>query len=172
MRNQVKVVVLQHPSEAKAAKATVPLLELSLNDIQVVRGESPQDFNELREQLADSNAPVWLLYPSEDATTLVSAETPVQEGTLLVLDGTWKKAFKLYQLNPWLAELPQFALPSSQAQYRIRKAPNAEGLSTLEAVAQGLELVEHLPQTPLLHLLDVFIERQMQGMPDSVKQRY
>ncbi|BBP46601.1 hypothetical protein THMIRHAS_19740 [Thiosulfatimonas sediminis] len=93
-----------------------------------------------------------MLYPTtendlvEVATVATLAEQP-QPIQILVLDGTWRKTYKLLQLNPRLAELPRIQLAPQQAsKYRIRKQKNALSLSTLEAVGQLLTQLEKAPQ--------------------------
>eukprot|EP00850_Spirogloea_muscicola_P015848 SM000125S26053 [mRNA] locus=s125:43591:45007:- [translate_table: standard] len=77
---------------------------------------------------------------------------------LVVLDGTWSKAKRLYHENTWLQDLPHFKLPPLQApsDYSyIRRQPKANCMSTLESIVYALQLLE--PQTEgLTSLLDAF----------------
>eukprot|EP00850_Spirogloea_muscicola_P022965 SM000321S12198 [mRNA] locus=s321:68952:69812:+ [translate_table: standard] len=77
---------------------------------------------------------------------------------LVVLDGTWSKAKRLYHENTWLRDLPHFKLPALNAPSNysyIRRQPKANCMSTLESIVYALQLLE--PQTEgLTSLLDAF----------------
>ena len=98
-----------------------------------------------------------LLYPNEDAIELDVANNSenIQPLThLIVVDGTWNKAFKILQLTPLLQQFKTVSfrhIPTNR--YAIRKAPRADSLSTLEAVAHSLSLIEALNPAPLYDLL-------------------
>ncbi len=170
IKNRVQVIVLQHPSEEKEAKNTVRLLALSLQNIRIIRGETPEDFASLQDLPTDSSA---LLYPHHEALAMESAPNTKGLTHLIVLDGTWKKAYKLYQMNPWLAKFPALCFADVPLnRYAIRKAPRTDSLSTLEAVGYALSLSEGLDPTPLQSLLARFIDNQMAIMPEEVRQRY
>lgn len=171
--NQTQVVVLQHPSEAKISKNTAQLLALSLTRCKIIIGENNQDFACLQKLPLSSTV---LLYPNEDAIELDVANDnenvrPITH--LIVLDGTWNKAFKILQLTPLLQKFKTVSfrqIPTNR--YTIRKAPRADSLSTLEAVAHSLSLIEALNPAPLYDLLDELITKQTQHMPTHVKARY
>lgn len=172
VNNRCKIWVLQHPHEVKQAKNTVRLLQLALNKIEVVVGQYPDDFTQIAALPLANTA---LLYPSEQARFLdeASCGANAQLQNLVVLDGTWKKTHRLLQQNPWLTQFQCVSfsrLPTNQ--YTIRKANKANSLSTLEAVAHSLHLIEQCPAEPLLHLLTAFIDKQTQHMSDEVKRRY
>ncbi|WP_425542099.1 DTW domain-containing protein [Bowmanella denitrificans] len=63
-----------------------------------------------------------------------------------------KRPSNIYQCNPWLTALPcwHFAHPPA-SQYQ-RKAHRSDSLSTLEAAAYGLHLLENIDTAPLLVL--------------------
>ena len=169
--HRTRIIIMQHPSEVKAAKNTARLLPLSLQHIEIWVGESPEDFVPL--QTLDHTS-TFVVYPDEKAAMLddISQSTRNVQ-TLIFLDGTWKKAFKLLQLNNWLARYPFLsfsALPTSR--YALRKAPRADSLSTLEAVAYSLNTLEKIDVTPLYTLLDKMMQQQFDAMPAHIRSRY
>ena len=136
---RTQIVILQHPRERRVPIGTARLAELVFpNAVRHVG----IDFTEhpVRELLASSGAPV-LLYPGAEPS---AAPAPsVRPQTLVVLDGTWWQAEKLFKTNAFLAELPRIALaPSEPSRYRIRREPAAHCVSTIEAIVQALELLE------------------------------
>jgi DTW domain-containing protein YfiP len=173
VKNHVNIIILQHPSEQKIAKNTAKLLNLSLTNCQIIIGENNDDFAQLKALPINTTA---LLYPNEQAVYLddSSALNTLQPIThLVVIDGTWKKAYKILQLCTLLKQFKTVSfkqLPKNR--YAIRKAPRADSLSTLEAVAHSLFLIEQLDATPLYNLLDQLIIKQTQHMPEHVKARY
>ena len=83
--------------------------------------------------------------------------------TLIVFDGTWSQARKLLKLNPAVAGLPRVAFhPNTPSAYVIRREPAAFCVSTIEALAEVLTVLE--PEGgPFARLLDPFhamVERQ------------
>lgn len=59
---------------------------------------------------------------------------------IIALDGTWSQAKSLWWRNPWLLRMDRVLLkPKEPGIYgRVRKEPNRESVSTLEAVADAL----------------------------------
>ena len=135
--NVAKVVVLQHPSEVTQAKGTVSLLARSLQNCQVLVGEDFSKNSDLS-QILDSYHCL-LLYPSDNAQTLndsyITALTDnklcqVKDSDnagklcLIILDGTWKKAYRMFMLSTNLHDIDHICLPEKiarQGQYLIRK---------------------------------------------------
>ncbi len=63
--------------------------------------------------------------------------------TLILLDGTWKKAYKMWQLSINLQALPTVSLDNAdRGNYRIRKSPKDQGVSTVEAGYLALAALE------------------------------
>lgn len=139
---QTRVVILQHPRESDVAINTAKLVELQLEraerHVAIKLAEAPA----LQARLQDPAAPAILLYPGPDALDLAVAPPPGPV-TLVVLDGTWWQAKKLFQQNPELARLPRYSLsPSAPSRYRIRREPALHCISTIEAIGEALTLLE------------------------------
>ncbi len=168
-----QLIVMQHPSEVEHAKNSVRLLKLVIPDTQVIVGETAEDFAELRRYLTDSHKPIYLIYPNEQSQEVKQAN-PCEHGIFILLDGTWRKAFRMLQLNPWLLELPSLHLDVTQASnYTIRKSSRADSLSTLEAAALVLESLEsQVDVSPLYRAFDAMIQHQLASMPPHVRARY
>jgi DTW domain-containing protein YfiP len=80
---------------------------------------------------------------------------------LVVLDGTFRQARRMYKRIAALRDLPELALPPpSVVPTRLRKPTHAEGMSTLEAVAAALGLLEGpLAGAPLYELHSELVRR-------------
>ncbi|WP_278404967.1 tRNA-uridine aminocarboxypropyltransferase [Pseudoalteromonas ruthenica] len=171
VENTITVWILRHPHELSQAKSTTPLLQLALKRINVCTGENPGDFLAVQSILDQGVA---VVYPSEQANAI--EQLSEQRGAIkhiILLDGTWSKVHRLWQLNPWLHTLPSltFAQPPA-SEYRIRKANRDDSLSTLEAANYCLAQLEGLSTQSLKQLLAGFVQEQLKNMPAHVRQRY
>lgn len=150
---QSQVTILQHTSEVKSAKNTARLLPLAIEQVALWVGETADDFAEAQQNIQQTQLPLRVVYPSRhsvDITQVCSkSKAPYH---FVLLDGTWKKAFKLWQLNPWLHALPCIHINGVISQYDIRKAPAENCLSTLEAVATCIAQTEGIDCEPLFAL--------------------
>ncbi|WP_286267057.1 tRNA-uridine aminocarboxypropyltransferase [Thalassotalea atypica] len=159
--NDIRVVVLQHPKEVNHTKGSLPLLEKSLSKCQVIIGESFDDNEEFLSILNAYPSSTFVLYPSEDASQIhenFGVSQPIDIKCLILLDATWKKAYKIYQLSNKLKNLPHLKLPDGfSSLYEIRKTKKSNALSTLEACCHGLSLLENQPEK-YCSLLNNFVQ--------------
>lgn len=145
LSTRTKVLVLQHPRERDKPIGTARMAALCLPRAELVVGVSFEHDARVRAALSDPARPAVLLYPSEGAHDAVHAP-PAGPVTLVVLDGTWAHAKKLLHLNPFLQALPRYALqPERESEYRIRREPQRDCLSTVEALCYTLGALEGDP---------------------------
>ncbi|MFT5756286.1 MAG: DTW domain-containing protein YfiP [Alteromonadaceae bacterium] len=142
--NDIHVIVLQHPLEVKQAKGTVTMLAKSLNKCSVFIGEDFTENIELHQLLNLYQQHTFLLYPSEQANVIGTYNKGNEQGKcLILLDGTWKKAYRMFMLNTFLHEFPHLSLPLGiEGGYQIRKTTKNGALSSLEACSHALMLLE------------------------------
>jgi DTW domain-containing protein YfiP len=173
VQTKTRVVILQHPRESIVPIGTARLAELALPNSERHVGVDFADSARVRELLADRAAPPVLLYPGPDARDLVH-EPPDGPVTLVVIDGTWWQAKKLFKKNPALHALPRYALaPSSPSRYRIRREPAAHCVSTIEAIAQALAALEGRSDVlALLNPFDAMVEHQLRYAEIDGKRRH
>ena len=172
LQSRTRVLILQHPEESRHALNTARLAALGLVNGELQVGEQ---FADLASWLADPAYQACLLFPGDDAQPLatVAASASARPLLLVVPDGTWRKARKLLYLNPLLAALPRVCLPTGlESRYRLRKAPMAGALSTLEAIVVALEALE-APQSfaALLQPFEALIDGQIAAMGEPTYQR-
>ncbi len=104
-----------------------------------------------------------LLYPeTADVTSPTLVKLSELKAPLLILDGTWQQTRKMMRQSPWLQALPRASFrldkDSSPSQFRLRRNQQAQGLSTLEAIAKALFEQGHSQQQQ--DLLNFFAEFQ------------
>lgn len=163
VETRTRVVILQHPRESDVPINTARIAELALSNSTLHVGLDFARDASLAAALSDPAAPAVLLFPSDDAKDL-ALEAPPGPVTLVVIDGTWWQASKLFKLNPFLQALPRYGLaPSAESRYRIRREPAAHCLSTIEALEAALSLLEGraggFPE--LLKPFDAMVETQL-----------
>lgn len=173
--NHIDVVILQHPQEVKQSKGSVPLLLNSLAHCQTIEGEDFSDNEQLNGLLNDTQRQVLLLYPSEQARPLEHhnqvefSRVKKKKLTLLLIDATWKKAYRIYMLSKNLHELKHVTLPVTiTGQYVIRSTNKKNALSSLEACIHALTLLESAP-SKYQSIMDNFIkfnQFQLKFRPD------
>lgn len=176
----IELIILQHPSEVKNAIGTARILNLSLPQCQLIVGENFTENTQLNDMFNDPTRQCFLLYPSDDSITAEDlakkANCRVEnesldvniKRTFILLDGTWRKAFKMYQSSSNLQSIPAVRLNvQQQSQYTIRQTSIEGGLSTVEA---GFLLLSTLDQDtekyqPLMSAFEYMINFQIAQMP-------
>ena len=161
--NQTEIHVLQHDRERRHAFGTVRLLKIGLRNLAVHRmqAKAGKEFPMPLGFPADAG----VLYPGPGSLDLAALPADQRPKKLVVIDGTWSQAHRMYRDSPWLRRLPRYSLnPAEPSRYRIRKEPRHECLSTLESTAMALRMIE--PQTPdidnLLHCFERMVDRQLE----------
>ena len=168
LESHTRVLILQHPDEAKHALNTARFAALGLANAELWVGERFA----LDGVLNDARYQTCLLFPGSQAQALIRCDHSTKPLQLIVPDGTWRKARKLLYLNPELETLPKVTLEMIKpSRYRLRKAPMEESLSTLEAITQALEVLEQKDFSALLKPFDALIDGQIAAMGYSTFER-
>ncbi len=140
-----RVVILQHPRERDVAIGTARMASLALPSAELHVGVRWGEHPALARALADPARPPILLYPGPEATDILRAPPPGPV-TLVVVDGTWSQARNVVRDNPVLRALPRYAFTApAPSEYRIRREPSDEYVSTIEALMHVLGALEGDP---------------------------
>lgn len=163
--NRTNVLILQHVGERYHPFNTARIVQKALSNCHLI-----VDHNQ---RLGAYNLPIQrnagLLYLDDNAPTLTELAVEDQPDQLVIIDGTWHQAKTIVRDVPQLRDLPCYRLaPSTPGQYRIRREPSAQSLSTLEATVSALRALE--PDTAgldqLLAAFHQMVEKQL-GHPAS-----
>lgn len=163
LENRTHLYILQHPYEVAHPKGTAALLAASLQQAEIRVGEDFSGDRWLNDLLADPSLRCYLLWPDEESISpaelrekMASISPGATAVAFILLDGTWRKAFRMLQSNPALARLPRIGLGAIAGQYAIRKKPFPEALSTIETGYHLLSQWEGEPEryAPLLTLFE------------------
>jgi len=157
------VVILQHPRERDMPIGTARMASLCLPGAELHVGVRWDESAALAAALGDPARPPILLYPGPDARDVLR-EPPTGPVTLVMVDGTWSQAKTVVRDNPVLRALPRYAFAAPEpSQYRIRREPSAEYVSTIEALMHVLGVLEGEPARfrALLEPLRTMVDNQL-----------
>ncbi|WP_373048334.1 tRNA-uridine aminocarboxypropyltransferase [Vulgatibacter sp.] len=130
--DHTEVLILRHEKEGWRTTNTARVAELALSRCQVVEWGG-------REMQLPDLAGSWLLFPG----TGPSIPAGPRPERLVVLDGSWRQARRIFLRCPALHALPRLSLPApAVAAPRLRAAPDPAAMSTLEAIARALEILD------------------------------
>jgi DTW domain-containing protein len=143
LATRTRVVLVMHRSENFKSTNTGRLAAACLaNSEIIVRGHRGKPSEPLA--WSDAVQPL-LLFPFEDAQPIAAAVRALdgKPVVLVVPDGTWRQASKVRRRVPGLADLPCVSV-SGEARLarRLRAEAHEHGLSTLEAIARALSVLE------------------------------
>jgi DTW domain-containing protein YfiP len=160
--NKVFVLILQHPQEQDRVLGSARLLVNTLARAHLAVGLSWRNLGHALKQEAEPRNWGVLYLGSAQARAMASRAEPLValdrkgepqadqrmarsglEG-LVALDGNWAQAKALWWRNPWLTKLRRFVVaPDRPSLYGdLRREARPDALSTLEAVALALSVVE------------------------------
>ena len=139
--NRTPVHIVQHYREGRHAIGTARLLRIGLGSVRL--HEVGRGTTSARCEPPQLPAGAGVLYPSDAARLVTALPADQRPSALVVIDGTWSHAHRIYRDNPWIQALPHYRLsPDAPSRYRIRAEPRAECLSSVEAVVGALEALE------------------------------
>lgn len=161
LETRTRLALVIHRYEDRKPTNTGRIATACLPNSEVlVRGHEGQDAAVV---FAEGSEPL-LLFPHEDAEPLDRFVASTRPVTLVVPDGTWRQASKMRRRVPGLSNVRCVALPASpdRPTLRLRAEAHAHGLSTLEAIARALGVLEGpAVQTALEHLYLTIVERTL-----------
>ena len=169
-----RVVILQHPRERDMPIGTARMASLCLPHAELHVGVRWDASAPLAAALADPARPPILLYPGPGARDILR-DPPAGPVTLVVVDGTWSQAKTVVRDNPVLQALPRYAFETPEpSQYRIRREPRAEYVSTIEALMHVLGVLEGEPARfrAMLAPLQAMVDAQLACQERSPKRRF
>ena len=153
-----------HRRELGKTTASGPLALAALKNSQrYVHGErnAPLDLSELH----DPTRRLLLLFPAENAQILNREflQKDPRPVSLIVPDGTWGQASRIAKRVPGLQQAEHVVLPEGEpSRWGLRHETKAMGLSTFEAIARALGILEsEQTQKSLEALFDVVVQRSL-----------
>ncbi|KFE67228.1 DTW domain protein [Hyalangium minutum] len=158
MDTRTEFLVIRHNKEKEKSTNTVRVAALALVRCQVLTYGAP---GERFDASVLESPDTWLLFPD---TQPPEPQAPPPK-RLIVLDGNWGQARRMVQRLPALRKMPGLALPPPPPNTRrLRRPPNPDGMSTLEAMAGAVALLEGEELARQLYALhELMIDRVMES---------
>jgi DTW domain-containing protein len=131
---RTEIVLIRHVTEQLLTSNTGRFAALSLANSRVF-GYGGGELFDATPLAAPGTALLYCSGPSRPLSFLPTR--------LIVLDGSFRQARRMYKRVPELRELPELTLPAPRVTpTRLRKPTQPDGMSTIEAIASALSLLE------------------------------
>ena len=158
-------LVIHHRELSRSSNTGLLAIRALLNSEVRVRGEKREALD--LKELLTARYRTFLFYPSADAVELNEAlvlqdSRPIQ---LLVPDGTWRQARKINSRHPELRDLPRVKVSTpNNSIFQLRAQSRPERMATLQAIAEGLGILEgDVVRAQLMKLYQTKIERTLKA---------
>jgi DTW domain-containing protein YfiP len=150
---RTRIVIVRHHLERWRSSNSGRLAHLALPNSEIV-DHGGRDGLAVLPPLKDA----WLLFPEGEPRLTAPSPPP---GQLVVLDATWSQARRMFRKLSGLRGLPLLRLPDiAVPAARLRESPAPGRVSTIEAIASALRLLEgEAAAAPLEALFAVAVNR-------------
>ena len=144
---------LEHPKPTNTGKLVVACLPHS--ELHLFGPDLPP----LMERPWPATHTPVVLFPVAGAEP-IEAFRGTRDMALIALDGSWRQAARLRRRFATLG-VRFAAAPAGPSVYRLRAEPDAQGMSTFEAVTRSLAVLEGIDPEPLERTLRIFRDRTL-----------
>lgn len=158
VQTRSEFLILRHIWEAHRPSNTGRLAALAMPNARIIScGGGDRIGLSLLEDEGLRSPDTWLLWP--DGPGIKPEALP---GRVVVLDATWHQARRLFRQTPLLQSLPRLMLPApAPDRSRLRDQSRPDGMSTLEAIAAAVAVLEGTQTArPLEELYDEVVRRR------------
>ena len=142
----IRFTIVMHHREYHLTSNTGRLAKNTLPNCEIVlRGIEGQEIDWTK--IINNDEQTYLLYPSPksfEATKINMASPQKEKIHIIVPDGSWRQASKVYKREKALANIPCIKLPERnyRSNYFLRKSPKENYLCTYEAMSKVVEEIE------------------------------
>lgn len=175
---KVQFLILIHPIEFQRRIATGRMAHLILKNSILLRGHDFSEDQRVNSIIENNENHCVVLYPSSSALNLTDISNQSLEIfpknknlVVFVIDGTWATARQMMRQSRNLHAIQKVCFtPKSKSNFRVRKQPNQNCLSTIEAIHEFIEVsAEKISFNKnfrshdiLLEAFDSMVERQIE----------
>ncbi len=162
VETRTRIVILRHHGEHDRSSNSGRLAHLALPNSELRDLFGPGETDRHADLALGAGA--WLLFPEGAARTVAPVPAPA---TVVVLDATWAQARRMRQRLTGLRGVPVLSVAPVPAAVRMRRAPAPGMVSTIEAIAGALQLLEGSEASdPLVRVFEAAVARmQRAGRP-------
>jgi len=156
IHTDISFLILRHTKEVMKSSNTGRLAHLALPNSQLLTyGERGKPFVPSTVCGEDT----WLLFATNDNEEILPLPKPPKK--VLVLDGTWRQARRMFYRMPEIRNLPRIGLPKiTDIPERIRTPHQEWMMSTVEAIARTIELYDSAEKAKQLDELFAYMVQQ------------
>ena len=152
IETRTRVIIVRHHLETRRSSNSGRLAHLALVNSEIVDHGGPGG-----PAVLPPLEGAWLVFPEGEPRRVAPDPLPRQ---LVFLDATWSQARRMFRKISALRGLPILRLPDAPMRARLRESPGEGRVSTIEAIAGALRLVEgEGPAAPLESLFDLAVSR-------------
>lgn len=176
LKTQTSVLILQHPQEPDKDLGTAKIAQLSLKNSKLKVGLSWANLDKAWGEKTNRDHWLVLYLGSADVARLHNIKKPAialidkknkifskpendeylehfstsKRKGIIILDGTWSQAKTIWWRNAWLTKIQRAVVlaPSVSLYGKLRKEPKKESLSTIEAIAYTLAVLDSNKEVP------------------------
>lgn len=176
---KIRFTIIMHHREyhltsntGRLGKNTLPNCEIVLRGLE----NNPIDW----ENILKKDEEVYILYPSDDSIEAIpeNIQHPSEKNIhIIVPDGSWKQASKVYKREDAIKHFPCIKLPNKnyKSNYFLRRAPQENYLCTYEAMSKVVEEIESAQLANsmtenLKVLVDVSFKNRKHCLPEYSKE--
>ncbi len=141
---RTEFIIVCHAKEVQRASNTARLAQLAMPGTKILlRGLKDRMIP--GSEFARPGAAVYVLFPADDAVELNEAFVCSLEKPLVIVvpDGSWRQAKSAVRREAGICQLPRLKLPAGPAsRYLLRTQPSLDKVSTYEAIARAVGILE------------------------------
>lgn len=180
----INFVILIHPIEVKRRIATGRMSHLILQNSYLIKGQDYTENELVNELINDTDYHSVILYPGQSSKNLSLMFNNEKQNLfpknkklrIFLIDGTWATAKKMIRQSKNLQTLQRICFsPVKASNFRVRKQPNPNCYSTIEAIHHTIELigescgfaVKDREHDNLLKAFDSMVERQLEFIKEA-----
>ncbi len=158
----VDFLIIRHWKERYKASNSARLSAMAIPNASIVDYGAPN--TRWDSDTLQVPSPV-LLFPDKNAPPL-----PYKPQTIVVVDGSWPQARKMIHRIPGLSTLPRLHIsPIDSPRKRLRTPPSPEGVSTMEAIAQAIDVIDGTGSgAPLNSFYDVLVRASLRARGTTI----
>lgn len=146
--------LLTHSEELKKKSGTGFLIRKVLpNHSKVIEWSRVQPNMEITDLNPETTA---IVYFSTSETANLTQENICNIKDIIILDGTWQQAKKMYNQSPYLARFMHYEIHGEKSSYIKRKNQKADGLCTAEVAIHLLKKVANPKSAELEAAFNLF----------------
>jgi DTW domain-containing protein YfiP len=140
VETRTRVIVVVHHTDERKPSNTGRVAASVLSNSEVVLRGHPAHAPTLS---FEPDVQPLVLFPYGDAMPIESFASSSRRIALVVPDGSWRQASKVRNRMPQLRDVPCVSLPlGAPSRYRLRVESHVGRLSTIEAIARALAILE------------------------------